>query len=168
MQFFRVLSWSLICCLTRVWVSSSGLVLPCRTSGGASSPSTHHKVHIHLEYHSVCPLVGIGTPSTPSPTASVYPPPLNQRRGTHSPVGEGVGQSQFGRLEKSLTLCLLCGLHTNRVLPSFPFFKIIGLRLKTQTVATAVKCHQIIQLDAKMFLKSSLQKGLKSRMLITF
>ncbi len=30
-----------------------------------------HKVHVYLEYHSVCPLVGIGTPSTPSsPLAS--------------------------------------------------------------------------------------------------
>jgi hypothetical protein len=27
-----------------------------------------HKVHIYLEYHSVCPLVGIGTP-TPSPAS---------------------------------------------------------------------------------------------------
>jgi hypothetical protein len=25
----------------------------------------HHKVHINLEYHSVCPLVGIGTPPPP-------------------------------------------------------------------------------------------------------
>ncbi len=36
-----------------------------------------HKVHIYLEYHSVCPLVGIGTP-TPSP-ASECASPRNQR-----------------------------------------------------------------------------------------
>jgi hypothetical protein len=27
----------------------------------------------------------------------------------HSPAGEGAGQSQVGRLEKSVALCLLCG-----------------------------------------------------------
>jgi hypothetical protein len=33
----------------------------------------YHKVHIYLEYHSVCPLVRIGTrPPTPLPQASVY------------------------------------------------------------------------------------------------
>ncbi len=29
--------------------------------------------------------------------------------GTHSPEGEGLGESRFRRLEKSLALCLLCG-----------------------------------------------------------
>jgi hypothetical protein len=46
-----------------------------------SGPGPHvinrnHEVHIYLKYHSVCPLVGIGT-------------------GTHSPAGEGVGESQI-------------------------------------------------------------------------
>jgi hypothetical protein len=35
-----------------------------------------HKVHIYLEYHSVCPLVGIGPP-------------------TPSPAGDRVGEYQF-------------------------------------------------------------------------
>jgi hypothetical protein len=40
--------------------------------------SAPHKVHIYLEYNSVCPLVGTGTPTTsPLPQASVSP----QRRG---------------------------------------------------------------------------------------
>ncbi len=30
-----------------------------------------HKVHIYLEQHRVCPLVGIGTSPTPHPQASV-------------------------------------------------------------------------------------------------
>jgi hypothetical protein len=35
---------------------------------------TLHKVHIYLEYPSVCPLVGIGTAPPPLPQASaVYP-----------------------------------------------------------------------------------------------
>jgi hypothetical protein len=56
-------------------------------------------------YNSVCPLVGIGTLPPPLPEAS---PPRNQRR-AHSPAGEGLGESQFRRLEKKLALCLLCG-----------------------------------------------------------
>jgi hypothetical protein len=44
---------------------------------------------IYLEYHSVCPLVRIGGPPTPSL------------------AGEEVGGSQFGRLEKRRTLSTL-------------------------------------------------------------
>jgi hypothetical protein len=66
-----------------------------------------HKVRIFKEYYSVCPLVGIRTlPTTLSP-ASV---PLPQIRGdAHSPAMEGVGESQFRRLEKKLsTLPIMC------------------------------------------------------------
>ncbi len=38
-----------------------------------------HKVHIYLEYHSVCPLVRIGTP-TPSPPSECAPPPGTKGR----------------------------------------------------------------------------------------
>ncbi len=39
----------------------------------------------------------------------VCPSPQNQRVGAaHSPAGEGLGESQFRRLEKSLAICLLC------------------------------------------------------------
>jgi hypothetical protein len=52
-----------------------------------------HKVHVHkylhckkdlrfLRYHSVCPLVGIGTPPTPSPPSECVSPSE-----THSPKG---------------------------------------------------------------------------------
>jgi hypothetical protein len=54
------------------------------------------------------PLVGIGTPPTPLPQASVPPPRWSG--GTHSPAAKGVGKSQFRRLEISLALCLLCAL----------------------------------------------------------
>ncbi len=43
-----------------------------------------HKVHTYLEYHSVCPLVGIGTPSVPPP------PDTGGGGSTYSPAREGV------------------------------------------------------------------------------
>jgi hypothetical protein len=36
------------------------------------------------------------------------PAPGTKGGGAHSPAGEGLGESQFLRLEKSLALCLLC------------------------------------------------------------
>jgi hypothetical protein len=71
----------------------------------------YHKVHIYLEYHSVCPFVRIGIPPPPLPLASVLPPAEPGGGGTHSTACEGVGESQFRRLEKKLGLCLLRGLH---------------------------------------------------------
>jgi hypothetical protein len=61
-----------------------------------------------LEYHSVSPRVEIGTFPTPSP-ASDYAPPPGTKGGTHSSAGEGLGESQFQRLEKKhSTLSTLC------------------------------------------------------------
>jgi hypothetical protein len=69
---------------------------------------TNHKVHIYLEYHSECLLVGIGTP-TPSTASEYTPPPGTKVGGGTLPAGEGVGESQFQRLEKKLsTLSTLC------------------------------------------------------------
>ncbi len=60
-----------------------------------------HKVHMYLEYHSVCPLVRIGTPLTPLPQASLSPPPP-----AHLPLGVGVGVPIRDDWRKSLsTLC---------------------------------------------------------------
>jgi hypothetical protein len=60
------------------------------------------KLHIYLEYHSACPLVGIGTPHTLS-HKRVCPPSLSQKKGEdiYLPAGEEVGESQFGRLENT-------------------------------------------------------------------
>jgi hypothetical protein len=77
----------------------------------------YHKVliYIYIEHHSVCPLVGIVTPPTPLPLASVPPPPSDQRvRGAHSPAAKGGEESQFRRLEKSLALCLHCKSRTSQ------------------------------------------------------
>jgi hypothetical protein len=53
--------------------------------------------------------LGISQVPTPLAPASVPLPP-KPGGGSHSPAGEGLGESQFRRLEKSLALCLLCGV----------------------------------------------------------
>ena len=73
-----------------------------------SHPNTHpHKVHIYKEYHSVCPLVGIGTLPPPLSPASVPLPP--------EPKGGGHTSPNSDDRRKSLALCLLCDTS-----PSFP------------------------------------------------
>ncbi len=73
--------------------------------------SLKHEVLIYTEHHSVCPLVGIGTPPTPLLQA-IVPPPPNQRVGgwAQSPAGGGWGSPDSDDWRKSLVLCLLCGL----------------------------------------------------------
>ncbi len=67
-----------------------------------------HTVHMCLEYHSICPLVRIGTPY-PLSCKRVFTPSLAPKEGVHLPAGEGVGESQFGRLEKKPgTISTLC------------------------------------------------------------
>jgi hypothetical protein len=80
-------------------------------------PSTH-KVHIYKEYHSKCPLVGIGTLPPPLSPASVPLPPETKGRGVTFACGWEVGESQFRRLEKSLALCVLCGSTLLHILSS--------------------------------------------------
>jgi hypothetical protein len=69
-----------------------------------------HKVHIYKEYHSVCPLVGIGTLPPPLSPASVTLPPEPKGGGTLAlrVRGWGRGSPNSDDLEKSLALCLLC------------------------------------------------------------
>jgi hypothetical protein len=60
-----------------------------------------------LEYHSVCPLVGTGTPPPPLLQASV--PPRNQRGRVHTRQRvRGWGSPNSDDWSKSLALCLLC------------------------------------------------------------
>jgi hypothetical protein len=73
------------------------------------SVSKFHKVLTYTEHHSVCPLVGIGTPPIPLPQASVPSPP-DQRVGGHTRLSlRGWGSSNSDAGAKSLALCLLCG-----------------------------------------------------------
>jgi hypothetical protein len=45
---------------------------------------------------------------TPLAASECALPPRTKGGGAHSPAAEGVGESQFQRLEKRLALCLLC------------------------------------------------------------
>ena len=72
-----------------------------KSYGSVRDTDALHKVHIYLEYHSVCPLVGIGTPHPLSRRQGYTPPPPPTNGGViHSPAGEERGESQFRRLEK--------------------------------------------------------------------
>ncbi len=82
---------------------------------GVSFIDSKHEVHICLlpiEYHSVCPSTELGPP-TPSPASEcALCTPLNLKGSGHTRLrvrGCRVGESQLGRLEKSLELCILCG-----------------------------------------------------------
>jgi hypothetical protein len=61
---------------------------------------------LYPEYHSVCPLVRIGTPPPPSPASECVPPGTNGREHTRLRVRGGGPNSDDWR--KSLALCLLC------------------------------------------------------------
>jgi hypothetical protein len=63
-----------------------------------------HKVHINLEYHSVCPLVRVGTRPLPLILASV--PPLGTKGGSraHLPAMEGRGSPNSNEWRKILAL----------------------------------------------------------------
>jgi hypothetical protein len=63
----------------------------------------NHKVQSteYTEYHSVCPLVGMGTPPTPLSQASVPPPPPDPNGGAHSSAEGGVGETQYRPGEKA-------------------------------------------------------------------
>ncbi len=81
--------------------------IPCIYLGAMAED---HKVHIFIEYHSVCPLVGIGNLPPPFSPASVPLPGTNGGGGgVHTRLrvrGWGSPNSYDGR--KSLALCLLC------------------------------------------------------------
>ncbi len=67
-----------------------------------------HKVHIFIEYHSVCPLVGIGTLPPPLSSASAPLPP-EPKGGRHTRLRvRGWGSPNSDDWRKSLALCLLC------------------------------------------------------------
>jgi len=72
----------------------------------AVSQSTHI---LYIEYHSICLLVGIGTPQPLSRKRVCPSPPEPQGRGAHSPAGGGVPIPYDWR--KGLALCLLCAFY---------------------------------------------------------
>ncbi len=75
----------------------------------------NHKVCVYLEYHSVCPLVGIGT-HIPSPASEcALPSELKGREGytvIHTRLRvRGWGSSNSDDWRENLVLCLLRGVH---------------------------------------------------------
>jgi hypothetical protein len=65
-----------------------------------------HKIRIYLEYTTL-PAPRWNWERTQA-SVSLVPTPGTLGMGAHSPAGEGVGESQFGRLEKKLsTLSIL-------------------------------------------------------------
>ncbi len=69
-----------------------------------------YKVHILYRVpQCMSPRQNWDSPTSTLSPASVPLPP-EPRGGTDSPAGEGLGESQFRRLEKCLSLCLLCGV----------------------------------------------------------
>ncbi len=66
-------------------------------------------LYMYMEYHSVCPRVGIGIPQTPSECVPIPAEPKLRGGGkAHSPEGEGVGSPNSNDWRKSVALCLLC------------------------------------------------------------
>ncbi len=69
--------------------------------GGVTANALTHKVLTYTEHHSVCPLVGLGTPPTLLPQASVPSPP-DQRVGGHTRLQlRGWGSSNSDAGEKA-------------------------------------------------------------------
>ncbi len=71
----------------------------------------YHKVYI--EHHSVCPLVGIGTPTTPLPQACVPPPPPPPEGHTRLWLN-GWRRPNSDDWRKSFAIWLLCAPYPSR------------------------------------------------------
>ncbi len=73
-----------------------------------------HKLHIYIKNTTVyVPSSELGLSQTPTPflASKCAPPPGTKGGLAHSPAGEGLGESQCRRLEKSLALFQLCGFY---------------------------------------------------------
>jgi hypothetical protein len=109
----------------------------CSTTNKTKIPR-HISVQIG-RYHSVCPLVGIGTPPLPPASGQgphPHPPPPGTKGGAHSPAGEGLGEFQFRRLEKRPSTPL--GTPTKRQVSKPQVSKrLVSKRLKRQVYKTS-------------------------------
>jgi hypothetical protein len=77
----------------------------------------NHKVRIYKEYHSRnwdSPNPSLASECAPQPSTGTAVPG-GGGGGAQSPAGEGLGKSQFRRLEKSVALCLLCDQNPYRL-----------------------------------------------------
>jgi hypothetical protein len=84
--------------------------------------SPDHKVHIYIEYHSVCPLVRIRPP--PLSSRRVCPPPPGTKGGSHTrqrvrvPIRTTGYKAQSSVYSMSQTICL-CAAFCDLVLPKW-------------------------------------------------
>jgi hypothetical protein len=73
------------------------------------SPQSKYIPTIYLEYHSVCPLVGIGTPHPLSRKRVCFPPGTKGGGGVHTRLRvRGWGSPNPDDWRENLVLCLLC------------------------------------------------------------
>jgi hypothetical protein len=90
-----------------------------------------------------------------SPLSQASASPRNQRGGGHSPGDEGIGESQFGRLERKLsTLSSLC-MHSSK----YPALK--DRLAKVNTRWTAFITKRFMALGKSLFNASGTKKHLK-------
>ncbi len=90
-----------------LFISLFGLVLTILRRHVRTTYNHHHNMKITTVW---VPSSELGL-YQPLSRQWVRPSPQNRGEGgTHSPAGEGLGESQFRRLGKSLALCLLCVL----------------------------------------------------------
>jgi hypothetical protein len=106
-------------------------------TNGDSAQTTN----LPIEYHSVCPLVRIGTTTFPLPQASVYPPQPKGRGHTRLRVRGGGSNSDDWR--KSLALCLLCGIPYSS--PEFLhiLWKMFSRNVQNKNVFTVFRNHAV-------------------------
>jgi hypothetical protein len=80
-----------------------------------------------------------------------------------SPAGEGLGESQFRRLEKSLALCLLCELHAfmRRALNALLYVERKTNTKKVKLILLDIICQYLkkrFNLFAESFLSDKISK----------
>ncbi len=99
-------------CRLRIIVGKKGRNPSIKDKGGnfQPQPTFGSTKYIYLKSTTVyVPSSELGISHPPLSPASVpLPPEQRGGGGAQSPTGEGLRESQYGRLEKSLALCLLC------------------------------------------------------------
>jgi hypothetical protein len=119
-----------------------------------------HKVHTYLEYHSVCPLVQIGTPppsthcqSVPQANLSFPTEPKGGGGGVYTPQWvRGRGSPNSDDWRRSLALCLLCAIPP----PPLPIYKEAFLRFSSMYKIRKPKQNLEIKVNHRFKVISSL------------
>ncbi len=118
--------------------------------------SYSHKVPTYIQRVPQCisPRRNWDSPN-PSLASECAPPPQNPGGGAHSPAGEGLGESQFRRLEKSLALFLLCGY-------SVQYYSLKGRLTQPMVLAASIGLYPSLQAHRPVKLVCKKEKVSKS------